>query len=436
MFNLLVSSNENDWNGEPFVLERSRCVSEYTDPEIAARFGELNAEQVRELCSLPCVFAYENQCAKDPKFGVLRSVKARAARDVRIEYSIMPCEQFATAPDLESMGRLLDIHGFEMNRAHWAVKDVDLARELALKGMTLPGWASAPRRSVDIERHTFDVALSFPGEHRSYVDRVAEELDYVLGAEACFYDRFYEAQLARPNLDVLLQEIYGERSGLVVVFVCGEYDAKLWCGIEWRKIRERGAAGIDREIMYVRLGEGEVAGLTRVDGYLDARERSPEEVARMIVERVRLGSGGVRGTGQVETERPSPGRGGEGVRTSRGGAALGEPRSADLMISGTVTDAMRQRFLTAAFDFIADNVENSAKALQAAHVGSVEYIASRIDATSFEATLFVGGRRRGHCGIWLTTGGEPGLGVGICYSAQGVGNRNEFNEMLTVGDAA
>ena len=95
---------------------------------------------------------------------------------------------------------------------------------------------------------------------------------------------------------------------------------------------------------------------------------------------------------------------------------------------------MRQRFLTAAFDFIACYVENSAMALQAAHAGSVEYIATRVDATSFEATLFVGGRRRSHCGIWLSTGGDPGLGAGVYYSTQGVGNRNGFNEMLTVED--
>ena len=322
-----------------------------------------------------------------------------------------------------------------------------LANWLSRASRCLAG-ASGQRSSVDIDRHRFEVALSFPGEHRSYVDRVAEELDYVLGAEACFYDRFYEAQLARPNLDVLLQEIYGERSSLVVVFVCAEYDAKLWCGIEWRKIRERGASGADREIMYVRIGEGEVAGMTRLDGYLDGRARSPEEVARMIVERVRLGSVGARSGGQVNTGRALSGREADGPRTGLGGAPTvppGErvklpsaagPRSADLTISGTVTDAMRLRFLTRAFDFIAKYVENSAMGLQAAHAGSVEYIATRIDATSFEATLFVGGKRRSHCGIWMSTGGQPGFGAGIYYSTQGVGNRNGFNEMLTVGDDA
>ena len=328
MYNLLVSGNENDWNGEPFVLAWSRCVSEYTDPEIAARFDELNAEQVRELCLLPCVFAYEAQCLKDPKFGVLRSVKRRGPRDVRIEYAILPCEAFVTAEDLESLGRLLDIRGFELNRTHWAVKDVELARELAGKGIALPGWASGSRRSVDIEHHRFEVALSFPGEQRDYVERVAEELEYVLGADACFYDRFYEAQLARPNLDLLLHEIDGERSGLVVVFVCADYDEKLWCGIEWRRIRERGAIGADREMMYVRLGEGQVAGMTRLDGYLDGNLRPPEAVARMIVGRVRLGGGGAH----ASVGHPASGSPGESGNSS-GATGL---RSGDLRISGNV----------------------------------------------------------------------------------------------------
>ena len=60
-------------------------------------------------------------------------------------------------------------------------------------------------------------------------------------------------------------------------------------------------------------------------------------------------------------------------------------------------------------------------ALQAEHGGSVEAIARRIDAMSFEATLFVSGKRRSHCGIWLSTGGQPGLGAGVYYSTQGVG---------------
>ena len=290
MYNLFVSGNENDWNGVPFIVHRSRCVSrsEYTDPGVADRLGDLSAGQVRELCSLPCIFAYEKGCGKDPKFGVLRGIKGRSGRRLQIEYTLIPCEPFATADDLESHSSLLDIGGWELGRTHWAVKDVDLALELGRMGIALPGWATRKHRTVDIRQHQFEVALSFPGEQRGYVERVADELERLLGENTCFYDRYYESQLAQPSLDMLLQEIYGERSSLVVVFVCRDYDKKAWCGIEWEKIRERRVVGDKREIMYVRLDSGDVAGMTRLDGYVDARERSPQDVARLIVERVEV----------------------------------------------------------------------------------------------------------------------------------------------------
>lgn len=230
MYNLFVSGDESAWNGDPYVLERSRCVSvgEYTDGEIAARFGELNREQVAELCRLPCVFAYEKGCDQDPKFGMLQDVKGRTGQRVRIEYRLIPCDPFATAEDLESLREDLDIDRWEMNRTHWAVKDVELASELAAKDIVLPGWASVQPRRVDIRRHRFRVALSFPGEHRCYVEGVAKVVEQRLGPNTCFYDRFYPGLLARPRLDVLFGGIYGERSDLVVAFVCAEYDAR--CG--------------------------------------------------------------------------------------------------------------------------------------------------------------------------------------------------------------
>ncbi|MDE0094277.1 MAG: TIR domain-containing protein [Gammaproteobacteria bacterium] len=144
------------------------------------------------------------------------------------------------------------------------------------------------RKVVDVTLHRFDVALSFPGEYRSYVEQVAANLAKALGPNACFYDRNYRAQLAVPNSDVLLQEIYRERSELVVVFICREYEEKKWCGIEWRKIRERVSEGGSTGIMYVRLDLGEVKGMTTLDGYVDAREESPKSIASLILEQLQV----------------------------------------------------------------------------------------------------------------------------------------------------
>jgi hypothetical protein len=56
----------------------------------------------------------------------------------------------------------------------------------------------------------FQVALSYAGEHRNFVAGVAEHLSRNLGQNRVFYDRYYEAELARPNLDTYLIKIYQE----------------------------------------------------------------------------------------------------------------------------------------------------------------------------------------------------------------------------------
>ena len=206
---------------------------------MSEQFAEMSAAEIRELCSLPCVFAYEIPCGKDPKLGVLRAVKRREPRKYLVEYEVIPCYPFLTAEGLLSLKVQLDIRDSELYRTHWAVKDVTLERELESVGVALPGSVIQLRSFVDIDNHHFAVALSFPGEHRDFIERVAMDLEGRLGKGACFYDKYYEAMLARPNLDLLLQDVYSNRSDLVVAFVCADYDEKLWCGIEWQKIRER-----------------------------------------------------------------------------------------------------------------------------------------------------------------------------------------------------
>src|SRR5215510_2585755 len=74
----------------------------------------------------------------------------------------------------------------------------------------------------------FQVALSFAGEHRSFVEGVAEHLSRNLGQNRVFYDRYYEAELARPNLDTYLTNIYRKDTDLIVIFLCSNYTQKEW----------------------------------------------------------------------------------------------------------------------------------------------------------------------------------------------------------------
>lgn len=101
------------------------------------------------------------------------------------------------------------------------------------------------------------------------------------------YDKFYEAEFARPNLDVYLQGLYHDEVTLNVIFLCAAYNQKEWCGLEWRAIRDL-IKQRKPDIMFLRLDEGDVAGVFSIDGYADIRDRTDEEAANLILERLRL----------------------------------------------------------------------------------------------------------------------------------------------------
>jgi hypothetical protein len=131
--------------------------------------------------------------------------------------------------------------------------------------------------------------LSFPGEVRPFVKQVVDHLDDQLGADRYFYDDNYTAQLARPDLDLLLQGIYRKRSRLVVVFLCAAYERKQWCaGVEFRAIRDIIKDRDLERVMFVRMDEGAVDGVFSIDGAVDGRKYGPDAIARMIKQRVEL----------------------------------------------------------------------------------------------------------------------------------------------------
>ncbi|GJJ01597.1 hypothetical protein RugamoR64_21350 [Duganella rhizosphaerae] len=160
----------------------------------------------------------------------------------------------------------------------------DLVKESGSSQHSNTGRTKNP---IDLKTHKFEVAFSFPGEVRPLVKQIAAELEKKLGSDTYFYDNNYVAQIARPNADLLLQDIYGKRARLVVVFICAEYDVKKWCGVEFRAIRQLLFDRIDR-IMLVRAGQGNVEGIFSLDGYVDANSHTPEEIAEQIQIRVHL----------------------------------------------------------------------------------------------------------------------------------------------------
>lgn len=132
----------------------------------------------------------------------------------------------------------------------------------------------------------FKVALSFAGEQRAFVEDVAERLAARIGKEQVLYDRYYEAEFARPDLDTYLQRLYHEESELVAVFVCADYEKKEWCGLEWRVVRDLIKKRKAEDIMPLRFDNTEIAGLFSIDGYVWINGRPAAEIADLILTRI------------------------------------------------------------------------------------------------------------------------------------------------------
>lgn len=134
----------------------------------------------------------------------------------------------------------------------------------------------------------FRIALSFPGEKRSFVENVAKLLANVVGQNRVLYDNYYEAGFARPNLDTYLQGLYHDESELIAVFLCAEYESKEWCGLEARAIRDLIKTRQDGCVMPLRFDTADVPGFFSIDGFVWIGDRSPEEIAEVVLRRLKL----------------------------------------------------------------------------------------------------------------------------------------------------
>lgn len=130
----------------------------------------------------------------------------------------------------------------------------------------------------------YDVALSFAGENRSFVEAVARCL--VSGGAAVFYDHFEQGNLLGKDLYQYFQRIYIHRARYCVVFVSEHYANKLWTNLELKQAQARVFVDQRDYLLPVRFDDIPIPGVNRTIAYLDARTTDPEGVANAILERL------------------------------------------------------------------------------------------------------------------------------------------------------
>ena len=135
-------------------------------------------------------------------------------------------------------------------------------------------------RNGQAQQH-YDVALSFAGEDRQYVEKVAEALTSY-GATV-FYDRYEEGQFWGEDLDERLADVYGRGAKFVVLFISRHYAEKLWTNRERQLAQARALVEGVTSLLPVRFDDTVLPGLPGSIAYIDARSTSPADVAKNIM---------------------------------------------------------------------------------------------------------------------------------------------------------
>lgn len=137
----------------------------------------------------------------------------------------------------------------------------------------------------------FRIAFSFAGEKREFVAKAARILADRFSEDGILYDKFHEAEFAVFDLGIKLPKLYGEQSDLIVPVLCPNYDAKRWTGWEWVHIYGLLTKADGHRVMPTRFEYAQADGLSPASGFIELDDKSPEQFATLILERLALNEG-------------------------------------------------------------------------------------------------------------------------------------------------
>jgi hypothetical protein len=135
----------------------------------------------------------------------------------------------------------------------------------------------------------FDIALSFAGEQREYVDQVANILNQK--GISTFYDKFEEANLWGKNLYDYLSDIYMNQAKYTIMFISVDYSRKLWTNHERQSMQARAFQESSEYVLPAKFDNTEISGVLPTTGYISLQDKTPEEFVA-IIEKKLIYSGG------------------------------------------------------------------------------------------------------------------------------------------------
>ena len=146
-------------------------------------------------------------------------------------------------------------------------------------------------RSISLARKRkclgdYDLALSFAGEDREYVDEVARAL--LARGVKVFYDTLEQVDLLGKNLYTHLSDVYLKRVRFTVMFISRSYATKRWTGFEREAAQARAFAENREYILPVRIDDTDLPGMLPTVAYVKAADFPPVALATLLVKKLEL----------------------------------------------------------------------------------------------------------------------------------------------------
>ncbi len=137
--------------------------------------------------------------------------------------------------------------------------------------------------------YKYEVVLSFAGEQRDYVEKVAVRLKEL--NIKYFYDLDETVNLWGKNLSQYLDQIYYKDALYFIPFISKDYVDKIWTKLEFSSALDRNMNTklneFQQYILPVRFENIRVPGLQDSIGYIEANNYSPIQLAELIYAKVR-----------------------------------------------------------------------------------------------------------------------------------------------------
>ncbi len=130
----------------------------------------------------------------------------------------------------------------------------------------------------------YDVALSFAGEDRKYVEQVAQIL--IDNEIKVFYDKFEEVDLWGKDLAIHFDFVYRNAARYCVPFISENYKNKIWTNHEIKTSISRAIQTNEEYILPARFDDTEIDGIRPTLGFIDLRNFTPEDFAHLVIKKL------------------------------------------------------------------------------------------------------------------------------------------------------